>query len=69
MSAYLHAVAGVLDRLRHEALAGTCALAGCDRSATGFVESWDLNPKGICAHHTPEAIRRGYHVHTIEDIT
>lgn len=69
MTSYLHKMAGVLDRRRREALAGTCALDGCAQPATGFIESWDLRPRGICTAHTAEAIRLGYVVHTVEEIS
>jgi hypothetical protein len=68
-STYLHAMAGVLDRLRREALAGPCKLDGCGRPASGFIEGWDCRPGGICDHHTPEATRLGYHVHTTKELT
>jgi len=60
----LHRLAGALDRLRREALAGTCAMAGCNRQAAGWIEGWDLHPRGICNDHATAAIRLGYVVHT-----
>jgi len=65
----LHRMAGVLDRLRREALAGTCELAGCDRPAAGFIENCvTLRPAGVCAVHGPQAQQLGYIVHhTLED--
>jgi len=61
----LHRLAGALDRMRREAATGTCAL--CPRPSIGFVESWDLHPKGVCEQHAEQGRRLGYTVHTITE--
>lgn len=64
----LHRLAGVLDRLRREAIDGDCALRSCDQPAISFIESWDARPCGICAHHVEEAKQRGYTVYYEGDL-
>lgn len=59
----LHRLAGALETLRHEAAEGTCALGSCGRPAIGYIEGWDLHPRGICAVHEREARNLGYVVH------
>jgi hypothetical protein len=60
MVANLHRLAGALMRLRRDALAGTCTL--CAEQSTGYIESWDLNPKGVCETHAEQGERLGYTV-------
>jgi hypothetical protein len=31
--------------------------------SVGFIEGWDLRPRGICADHARTALRFGYTVH------
>jgi hypothetical protein len=58
----LHRIAGALERLRHEAAAGACTFHP-DIPAVGFIESWDLYPKGVCTPCKTQGERLGYTVH------
>ena len=58
----LHHLAGALERMRHEAATGPCMLHP-DRPALGFIESWDLQPKGVCTACKRQGERLGYTVH------
>ncbi len=60
----LHRLAGTLDRLRREAAAGPCTF--CSRSSVGFIESWDVHPKGVCETHAEQGTRLGYTVRRVE---
>jgi len=62
----LHRLTGALDRMRRGAATGTCSL--CPRPSVGFVESWDLHPKGVCEQHAEHGRRLGYTVHTITEL-
>ena len=57
----VHALAATLRRLEHEAATGRCAI--CGMPSVGFIEGWDLRPRGICADHARTALRFGYTVH------
>lgn len=60
----LHRLAGALERLRHEAATGTCHLhPDRPRPAVGYIEGWDLHPKGVCAACKAQGERLGYEVH------
>jgi hypothetical protein len=61
----LHRIAGALDRLRKEAAEGACSL--CPDQAIGYIESWDLKPKGVCEAHAAQGERLGYGVHGREE--
>lgn len=57
----VHALAGTLRRLEHEAATGQCHL--CDAPSVGFISTWSNHPWGICARHARTAQRHGYTVH------
>ena len=52
---------GALETMRQEAATGDCFL--CARPAVGYVEPWDLHPKGVCEQHAAQGERLGYPVH------
>jgi hypothetical protein len=58
----IHALAGALDRLRHEAAAGPCRFHP-KQSAVGFIESWDLRQTGVCEACKKQGEGLGYTVH------
>jgi hypothetical protein len=59
----LHRIAGALSQRRRNALISPCRYCGLHQSV-GYIESWDLHPKGVCQVHAEQAQRLGYTVHT-----
>lgn len=75
----LHRLAGTLDRLRRAAAVGPCYL--CEHSvraeagwhgpwpvSVGWIEGWNLHPKGVCARHAAAGPANGFTVHTLEEL-
>ncbi len=58
----LHRIMGALDRMRRDAASGQCNLHPA-LPAAGYVESWDLHPKGACVACLDQGERLGYTVH------
>lgn len=70
----LHRLAGGLHARRLAALDGPChmcRMAGNPnpRASVGFIESWDLDPKGVCEQHAEQGRRLRYTIHTREELT
>jgi len=61
----IHAIAGVLHRLRVEALAGQCKIHD-DQPAVGFIEDWTGRPSGCCEQCAEYGQAHGYTVHRAE---
>lgn len=66
----LHRIAGALERMRREAVAGPCGV--CAHSdpprpeplpSAGFIEDWAGYPTGVCERHAKLAPEHGYTVH------
>lgn len=58
----LHRITGALTGMRREAASGPCNLHP-SLPAVGYVESWDLHPKGACAACLDQGERLGYTIH------
>jgi hypothetical protein len=71
----LHRLAGALDQLRREAATGECHLKDhptlgkrCTVQAVGWIEGWDLHPKGVCQVHAEQGRALHYTIHTLEEL-
>ena len=60
----LHRIVGALDKARRDAASGQCVLHP-DRDAVGYIESWDLHPRGICELCATKGAALGYTVHPV----
>lgn len=68
VSRNLHRLAGAVERMKREALAGQCSLPYCDEPSVGFIQSWDLRCKGVCERHREQGVKLGYTVYTEADL-